>query len=50
MLKVIKKDNSIEGFEAGKIIAANMDNKANEKMVSDFIDQLDKDKIGGLPC
>ena len=35
---------------AGKIIAANMDNKANEKMVSDFIDQLDKDKIGGLPC
>ena len=29
---------------AGKIIAANMDNKTNEKLVSDFIDQLDKDK------
>ena len=35
---------------AGKIIAANMDNKTNEKLVSDFIDQLDKDKMGGLPC
>lgn len=35
---------------ATKIVAANMDNKANEKMVSDFIDKLDKDKIGELPC
>ena len=35
---------------AGKIISANMDNKTNEKLVSDFIDQLDKDKIGELPC
>ena len=26
------------------------DNKTNEKLVSDFIDQLDKDKMGGLPC
>lgn len=35
---------------ASKIVAANMDNKANEKLVSDFINQLDKDKMGGLPC
>lgn len=35
---------------ASKIIAANMDSKANEKLVSEFIDQLDKDKMGGLPC
>lgn len=35
---------------AGKIVAANMDNKTNEKLVSDFINQLDKNKMGGLPC
>ncbi len=35
---------------ATKIISANMNNEVNEKLVSDFISRLDKDKIGGLPC
>ena len=44
------ENGSFIHVKAGKIIAANMDNKTNEKLVSDFIDQLDKDKMGGLPC
>ena len=35
---------------AGKLISRNMDSDANSKLVSDFIDKLDKQKIGGLPC
>ncbi len=35
---------------ASKIVAVNMDDKANEKLVSDFINKLDKDKMGELPC
>ncbi|ERL04972.1 F0F1 ATP synthase subunit B [Mitsuokella sp. oral taxon 131] len=35
---------------AGKIIAKNMDEKENEKLVAEFVDRLDKDKIGDLPC
>ncbi len=35
---------------AGKLIAKNMDSEANAKLVSDFIEKLDEQKIGGLPC
>ena len=35
---------------AGKIIAKNMDNAENEQLVGEFVDKLDKDKIGDLPC
>ena len=34
----------------GKIIAKNMDAAENEKLVAEFVDMLDKDKIGDLPC
>jgi len=35
---------------AGKIIGANLDAAGNEKLVGEFIQQLDKDKIGELSC
>ena len=35
---------------ASKIIAQNMDETANAKIVDDFINNLDDKKIGGLPC
>lgn len=35
---------------AAKIIGANMNQDANKKLVGDFIEKLDKEKIGGLPC
>ena len=35
---------------ASKIIAKNMDAAENEALISEFIDQLDKDKIGDLSC
>lgn len=35
---------------AGKIITKNIDAKDNEKIIGEFIDQLDKEKIGDLPC
>lgn len=35
---------------AGKIVAKNMDKSENEALISDFVKQLDKDKIGDLPC
>lgn len=35
---------------ASKIIAQNMDDSANAKLVDDFINNLDDKKIGGLPC
>ena len=35
---------------AGKIIAKNMDKAENEQLVGEFVDKLDKDKIGDLPC
>jgi len=35
---------------AAKIIASNIDEKVNEQLVSEFIDKLDAEKIGGLPC
>lgn len=35
---------------AGKLIAKNMDSEVNAKLVSDFIEKLDEQKIGGLPC
>ncbi len=33
---------------ASKIIAQNLDNEANAKLVSDFINKLDTQKIGGI--
>ncbi len=35
---------------ASKLIAKNMDSEVNAKLVSEFIDRLDEQKIGGLPC
>ena len=35
---------------ASKIIAQNMDEQANARIVDDFINNLDGKKIGGLPC
>jgi len=35
---------------ASKIIEKNMDNEINATLVSSFIDKLDEQKIGGLPC
>lgn len=35
---------------AAKIISNNIDEKVNEQLVSEFIDKLDTEKIGGLPC
>ncbi len=35
---------------ANKVIAANMDSDKNKKLVSDFVDKLDENKLGGLSC
>lgn len=35
---------------ATKIIGHNLDAKANSKLVTEFIDQLDEKKLGGLSC
>ncbi|GBG58078.1 ATP synthase subunit b [Sporomusaceae bacterium FL31] len=35
---------------ATKVIARNLDEQANAKLVDDFIHDLDEEKIGGLPC
>ena len=35
---------------ATKVIARNLDEQANAKLVDDFIQDLDEEKIGGLPC
>lgn len=35
---------------AGKLMACQMTSATDEKLVSDFISELDKDKIGDLPC
>ncbi|MBC8015602.1 MAG: F0F1 ATP synthase subunit B, partial [Sporomusaceae bacterium] len=35
---------------AAKIIERNMDDEVNAQLVSSFIEKLDTQKIGGLPC
>ena len=35
---------------AGKIISKNIDKAENEQLITEFVDRLDKDKIGDLPC
>lgn len=35
---------------AGKIISKNISETDNEQIISEFVNQLDKDKIGELPC
>ena len=35
---------------AGKVIGKNIDNKENERLINDFINQLDKEKLGDLSC
>lgn len=35
---------------ATKIIGNSMDAAVNEKLVGEFIEKFDKDKMGGLPC
>lgn len=41
---------SLSMAAASKIISANMDKTANQKLVGEFIEKLDKDKLGGLSC
>ena len=41
---------SLSMAAAGKIIAKNMDSAENEALIAEFVDKLDKDKIGDLPC
>ncbi len=41
---------SLSMAAASKIISANMDKAANQKLVGEFIEKLDKDKLGGLSC
>lgn len=41
---------SLSMAAATKIIEQNLDEKANAKLVNDFIEKLDREKIGGLPC
>ena len=35
---------------AERIIGKNIDTKENERLISDFINQLDKEKLGDLSC
>lgn len=35
---------------ASKLLAKQMDDEANARLVNDFISELEKDKIGDLPC
>lgn len=35
---------------AGKVINKNIDNKENERLINEFINQLDKEKLGDLSC
>lgn len=35
---------------ATKIVGESIDAKVNEKLVNEFIEKIDKEKIGGLPC
>ena len=35
---------------AGKIISKNIDKTENEQLITEFVNKLDKDKIGDLPC
>ena len=35
---------------AGKVIGKNIDNKENERLINEFINQLDKEKLGDLSC
>lgn len=35
---------------AGKIIAKNIDQNDNEQLIDEFVNQLDKDKIGDMSC
>lgn len=35
---------------AGKIISKNISEEDNEQIISEFVNKLDKDKIGELPC
>lgn len=41
---------SISMAAAAKIIGENMNTANNQKLVGEFIQSLDKEKIGGLPC
>ena len=35
---------------AGEIISKNIDASENEQLIAEFVNKLDKDKIGDLPC
>lgn len=41
---------SLSLLAAGKIVSKNIDAAENEALISEFIEQLDKDKIGDLSC
>lgn len=41
---------SLSMAAASKIIAANIDDAANQKLIGEFIEKLDKNKLGDLSC
>lgn len=41
---------TLSTLAASKIVSENLDAQANSALVDQFIDQLDKEKSGGLPC
>lgn len=47
----LRKEMVVLSMQAAtKIIAKNIDENANKELVDSFIEKLDKDKMGGLPC
>ena len=41
---------SLSTLAASKVLAENLDAQKNSALVERFIDELDKDGSGGLPC
>lgn len=41
---------SLSMAAAGKIIEKNIDKAQNEQIITEFVNKLDKDKVGDLPC
>lgn len=41
---------SLSVAAAGKILSQNLDAAAHARLVDEFIDKLDREKTGGLPC
>ena len=41
---------SLSMAAAGKIIEKNIDKAQNEQIITEFVNKLDKDRVGDLPC